>query len=409
MTLNSHTVFVAIGANLGQRATHIKNACRELELLSTTTIVTSFLYETSAAYVIDQPPFLNGVVKISTTLAPENLLKALKDIEARLGRIKTRRYGERTIDLDIILYDDINFDIPILTIPHKLMSEREFVLRPLCDLAPDLIHPVLKVSMGTLLSRLLPDPSMYKTIPLSALNNNGCTERLIKVGQYSRLAGILNVTNDSFSDGDESFTVEKCIKTGIELSQHLANGILDIGGQSSRPGAIVVGVEEEIKRVVPVIQGLRQAGVDTVISVDTYNGEVARAAIEAGADIINDITGGLGDPAMLTTAAQLKVPIVIMHMRGNFSNMKSLSNYINDDVIPEMTAELTQLVNKALDAGIYRWNIVIDPGIGFAKNGDHNIQILSNLSTLFDHSSLQDYPLLVGPSRKRFLGTIAGK
>jgi len=207
--------------------------------------------------------------------------------------------------------------------------------------------------------------------------------------------GILNVTPDSFADGGRHNDFEAAVHHGHEM---LAEGvdIIDIGGESTKPGVERVSEEEELARVIPVIKELAKTGVR--ISIDTMRASTARAAISAGAQIINDVSGGLADPEMLPTAAQLGVPYIAMHWRGHSKDMNSRAVY--GDVVKDVIAELQERVNAALDAGITKGNLILDPGIGFAKEAHHNWEIIDSI----DHFVALGYPVLVGGSRKRFLG-----
>ena len=207
--------------------------------------------------------------------------------------------------------------------------------------------------------------------------------------------GILNVTPDSFADGGRHNDFDAAVARGLEM---IAEGvdIIDIGGESTRPGADRVSEAEEIARTIPVIKELAKQGVK--ISIDTMRASTAEAAIKAGASIINDVSGGLADPLMLQTAARLHVPYIAMHWRGQSKDMNSKAIY--GDVVSDVISELQERVDAALDAGISRENLIIDPGLGFAKDADHNWAIIDAI----DQFVAMGYPVLVGASRKRFLG-----
>jgi dihydropteroate synthase len=209
------------------------------------------------------------------------------------------------------------------------------------------------------------------------------------------IMGILNVTPDSFADGRRHNDFEAAVARGLEM---IAEGvdIIDIGGESTRPGADRVSEADEIARTIPVITELAKHGVK--ISIDTMRASTAAAAIKAGASIINDVSGGLADPLMLQTAAALKVPYIAMHWRGQSKDMNSKAIY--GDVVSDVISELQERVDAALDAGISRDNLIIDPGLGFAKDADHNWAIIDAI----DQFVAMGYPVLVGGSRKRFLG-----
>jgi dihydropteroate synthase len=219
---------------------------------------------------------------------------------------------------------------------------------------------------------------------------------------------ILNLTPDSFSDGGkhslESAQVVETVRWMVEDGAH----IIDIGGQSSRPNAVEVSVQEEIDRVVPAIKAIRQAGLKIPISIDTYRAKVAEAAIHAGADIINDVSAGTLDAEMLRTAASLNAAVVLMHMRGTPQSMNSLAKY-EGDLIEIIGRELRARVEEAVKLGVRRWNIILDPGLGFAKTGDHNIEIIRRLPELRRQPGLNGMPWLLGPSRKRFIERITGE
>jgi dihydropteroate synthase len=207
--------------------------------------------------------------------------------------------------------------------------------------------------------------------------------------------GILNVTPDSFSDGGEFESFDSAVSHGLEM---LAEGadIIDIGGESTRPGAERITEEEELARVIPVIKELSKHG--AVISIDTMRSGVARAAVAAGATYINDVSGGLADTQMHHVAAELGCSYILMHWRGHSIDMNSKAIY--NDVVQEVKAELQEQVEKALAAGIAKENLILDPGIGFAKESDHNWELIHRIAEIVDLG----YPVLVGASRKRFLG-----
>ena len=207
--------------------------------------------------------------------------------------------------------------------------------------------------------------------------------------------GILNVTPDSFADGGRHNDFDAALSRGLEMIVEGVD-IIDIGGESTRPGTDRVSEEEEIARTIPVITELAKHG--ATISIDTMRASTAEAAINAGASIINDVSGGLADNAMLQTAARLKVPYIAMHWRGHSKEMNSKAIY--GDVVAEVIAELNERIAAALEAGIDKDKIIIDPGIGFAKDAEHNWAIIDSIEKFVDLG----YPVLVGASRKRFLG-----
>jgi len=218
------------------------------------------------------------------------------------------------------------------------------------------------------------------------------------LGSRTWLMGVLNVTPDSFSDGGLHLATDAAIRHGLDLFAAGAD-IVDVGGESTRPGAVAQSPQAEIRRVVPVITGLRQCSAG-LLSVDTTKSDVARAALDAGADIVNDISGLGFDPALAGLVAERGVPIVLMHLRGSFHDIHRQPRY--DDVMGEVCTELAQAVERALRGGVARSQIVVDPGIGFAKAAPHSLEVLRRLPEL---ASLR-CPILVGPSRKSFIGTV---
>jgi dihydropteroate synthase len=207
--------------------------------------------------------------------------------------------------------------------------------------------------------------------------------------------GILNVTPDSFADGGQHFAFEHAVHRGLEMIDEGVD-IIDIGGESTRPGADRVSAEEEESRVLPVIRAL--VGKGPQISIDTMRASTARKAVEAGATIVNDVSGGAADPEMFATVAALGCKYTLMHWRGHSKDMNSKAQY--DDVVAEVISEVTIQLDKALAAGIKRENIILDPGLGFAKDTEHNWEILKRI----DEFQSLGYPVLIGHSRKRFLG-----
>jgi len=212
--------------------------------------------------------------------------------------------------------------------------------------------------------------------------------------------GVLNVTPDSFSDGGQFLDKDRAIEHGLRMAADGA-AIIDVGGESTRPGAEGVSAEEQIRRVVPVIQGLSKK-TNVPVSIDTYHVEVADAALQVGASMINDISA-LSDERMAESVAEKQVPIVLMHMQGTPRTMQIEPNY--DDVVAEVLQFLLERAKKATAFGIPREVIFIDPGIGFGKTLEHNILLLKNL----DKFVATGYRVLVGTSRKNFIGSLTGK
>ena len=221
-------------------------------------------------------------------------------------------------------------------------------------------------------------------------------DRAIDLSQQSVIMGVLNVTPDSFSDGGEFLDAEKAVGHGVRMAAEGAQ-IVDVGGESTRPGALPVSADEEMGRVLPVIAKLRER-IAAFISIDTTKVVVARAALEAGASIINDVSGGRADPQMMKLAAEKKSAFIIMHMQGTPQSMQANPHY--DDVVGEVADFFRQQYATALECGIDFMAIAFDPGIGFGKTVEHNLELLSNLPRLRVHGR----PIVVGVSRKSSIG-----
>lgn len=225
-----------------------------------------------------------------------------------------------------------------------------------------------------------------------------CGDATIRCGERTLVMGILNVTPDSFADGGRYPSAADAVVAGRRMVDDGA-AILDVGGESTRPGSQPVPEDEELRRVLPVIEGLASAGVGVPISIDTRKPGVARAACAAGASIVNDV-GGARDPGMFDAVAASGAGLVLMHMRGEPGTMQEAPEY--GDVVAEVRTYLAERVEAAIFAGVAADRIAIDPGIGFGKSLDHNLALLRNLGALGDLRC----PIVVGPSRKRFIGTL---
>ncbi|KAI0060020.1 Dihydropteroate synthase [Artomyces pyxidatus] len=491
-----HSATIAFGTNLGDRFANIEAALRLLEVPERfiaghdifqpriTVVNTSFLYETSPMYVTDQPKFMNGACIVATNLPPRTLLEVLKAVETTVGRVPTIRNGPRPVDLDIVLYDDAIIDTRPeadranldnleghLVVPHPRMTEREFVLRPLNDMTPHYIHPLLKKPIHFLLSEVVSvtpadTPAMNKVVPFPRYPHSLALDPPVKAvpeipstreywsfpplhaphnqkasSRRTRIMATLNVTPDSFSDG----SVNNSLDAALQYATHSVSAgaeIIDIGGYSTRPGATYVTPEEEISRVVPIVQHLRSTNSsplkDVLISVDTFRPDVARAAVLAGANCINDVYAFTGPEYPLTRASaehfiemrrvarELAVPVVLMHSRGDAGANKDYSRY-NDSsskaVLDGVTLELGEKVDLIVGGpgGVRRWLVMVDPGIGFSKTLEGNLEILRSAATITADTmpptitggqssqalnSLRGYPQLIGASRKSFLGAI---
>lgn len=422
-------VVIALGSNEGDRVALFRDALRRLRSdLDFTLEAHSSLYETAPAYVEDQGRFLNaacvGTFPDSTSRDPLKLLDGLKSIEAALGRdFGGRRYGPRSMDLDVIFHGEGLHACERLTVPHARYSERPFVLGPLVDLTGasetwrdatrDGLLEAQRIwqGMGDEMA-VMTSADMARVMPLR--------DSLWGWGRSTMVMGILNVTPDSFSDGGAHFGgVDAAVRHARAMVAAGAT-IIDVGGQSTRPGATRVSTEEELARVIPVIRALNvEFGKrsDVHVSVDTFYGAVARTAADAGADIINDVSGGTWDKTMLPTVAALETPLpyVVMHVRGDPSDMQSAKNTTYDGhVCDDVGDGLLATARRCVEHGIEPWRLWIDPGIGFAKTGRANMELLRDLPRVRSRlapmgGALVNAPMLIGASRKRFLGEIAGR
>jgi len=225
-------------------------------------------------------------------------------------------------------------------------------------------------------------------------------ERVFDLSRHGLIMGVLNVTPDSFSDGGKFLTTEKAVEHGMQMAAEGAD-LIDVGGESTRPGAEPVAAEEELHRVIPVIEKLRPK-IHIPISIDTSKAQVASAAIETGASIVNDVTGGRGDEEMLPLVAETKSAFIIMHMQGNPRTMQLEPRYA--DVASEVADFFRQQYARAIECGSDPMAIAFDPGIGFGKTLEHNLELLAQLEKIRVH----DRPLVIGVSRKGFLAKLIG-
>jgi dihydropteroate synthase len=225
-------------------------------------------------------------------------------------------------------------------------------------------------------------------------------ERIVDLAEHGIIMGVLNVTPDSFSDGGKFLDADAAVAHGMAMAEQGAD-VIDIGGESTRPGAEPVSTDEELRRVIPTIERLR-GKINKVISVDTSKAEVARAALDAGACIINDVTGGRGDPQMLPLVAERKAAFIIMHMQGEPRTMQIEPHYEN--VVTELGEFFLQQYGHALECGVDPMGLAFDPGIGFGKTLAHNLELLRNLERL----RVYNHPLVVGVSRKSVLDKLGG-
>ena len=467
---HNHIAYIAFGSNQGNQIKNINEALHQLEKAKINVLSTSSLYISKPMYYKDQPDFFNGVIKVSfKDLSPHDLLKKCQEIEyEHIDRVKKFKNGPRSIDLDILLYDDIICNTNDLIIPHKSILERSFVLQPLCELlSSDILHPVTAEPFHHHLAQFLaskPDETLQESsdilqiVPIPRLevdhDKNPLKFDQLKYNRQTLIMGILNITPNSFSDGGDNYNVsaKEIEATALRLLDEGAT-ILDIGGVSTRPGSVAPSEEEELRRVLPVVKIVRESKNEKLstclISIDTYRAKVAEECLKAGADIINDISMGLYDPQIFDVVAKYGCPYIMNHTRGTPDTMSSLNNYdsnTNADIIEYMidplnpsfnvenwdsqvanliygiSRELGLQILKGFQRGIRKWQVILDPGIGFAKNLSQNLRIIKYASSFKKYSmmvnerceenvehfylSFNGLASLLGPSRKKFLGTI---
>ncbi|WVZ71410.1 hypothetical protein U9M48_020001 [Paspalum notatum var. saurae] len=415
-------IVIAMGSNVGDRVSTFDRALQLMKSSGVNITRHACLYETAPAYVTDQPRFLNSAVRGTTRLGPHELLKKLKEIEKDIGRTGGIRYGPRPIDLDILLYGNSQIDSETLIVPHERIHERPFVLAPLVDLlgasSDDVIeaswHSLSKCSGGFFeLWNKLGGESVIGTESIKRVLPVG--NRLLDWCERTLVMGVLNLTPDSFSDGGQFQQVEAAISQAKLLISEGAD-IIDVGAQSTRPFAKRLSPNEELERLVPILDEITKIPEmeGKLLSVDTFYAEVASEAVKRGAHMINDVSGGQLDPRILKVAAELGVPYVAMHMRGDPSTMQNEQNLQYDDVCKEVASELYTRVREAELSGIPLWRIVLDPGIGFSKKSGHNLEVIMGLESIRREMGKMSIgashvPILLGPSRKRFLGEICNR
>ncbi|PKI62462.1 hypothetical protein CRG98_017086 [Punica granatum] len=412
-------VVIAIGSNVGDRLNNFNEALRLMRKSGIEISRHGCLYETAPAYVTDQPRFLNSAVRGVTTLGPHDLLQELKKIEKDMGRTAGIRYGPRPIDLDILFYGKFRINSDTLTVPHERIWERPFVMAPLIDLLGlDVDNDTVASwhSMSVQSSGL--HESWQKLGGESLIGKEGM-KRVLPVGNWlwdwsekTSIMGILNLTPDSFSDGGMYQSVEAAVSHVRSMITEGAD-MIDLGAQSTRPSAELISPREELNRLLPVLEAVLEMPEmeGKFVSVDTFYSEVAREAVNRGAHLVNDVSAGKLDSQMFKAVAELKVPYIAMHMRGDPSTMQNNENVQYQDVCKEITSELYSRVKEAELSGIPAWRIIIDPGIGFSKRTEHNVDILVGLPAIREQIAMKSLavahgPMLIGPSRKRFLGEI---
>ena len=385
-------VYISGGSNQGNRLEYIRMAAQMLSP-AVRILRTSDLYLTEPWGYKPQPSFYNIIWEADTDLDPESLLKYFKEIETRIGRVKTLRYGPRVIDLDILLYGDQVYQSQDLTIPHANMRERRFVLQPLCDLIPMEQDPVTGQTWFELLQECPEDSVEKLDEPLAP------DKPVISWGLRSYTMGIVNLTPDSFS-GDGLMSGQNMITGALrQCDNFLENGadILDFGAESTRPGFAEVPEKAEILRLTPVLKEVRRRFPNALLSVDSRKAGVIRAALDCGIDWINN-TGDPDDEELARLCAESgKVTIL---MRTKPIRKSADETLTPDKILERVRSQLLDLATRAQKYGIKQGNIVLDPGIGFGSSPSCDLEIVRQIRQI----SLLGYPLLLGPSRKSFLG-----
>lgn len=415
-------VVIAMGSNVGDRLCNFNEALQLMKKLGVNITRHSCLYETEPAYVTDQPRFLNSAVRGVTKLGPHELLGVLKKIEKDMGRTNGIRYGPRPIDLDILFYGRFSIHSDTLTVPHERIWERPFVVAPLLDLLGSSVESDTVACWHSLSQQHNGLFETWEKLGGESLIGKEGMKRVLPIGNLlwdwslkTSVMGILNLTPDSFSDGGKFQSVEAAVAQ-VRLMISEGADMIDIGAQSTRPMATKISAEKELERLIPVLEAVltmpEMEG--KLVSVDTFYSKVASEAVGKGAHIVNDVSAGQLDPDMYKVVAGLKVPYVAMHMRGDPSTMQNEENLQYDDVCKQVASELYSKVRDAELSGIPAWRIIIDPGIGFSKKVEHNLDILLGLPAIRRHIAMKSLaashaPILIGPSRKRFLGEICNR
>jgi len=376
---HEQSVILSLGSNMGDRVKYVEEAIENLKNLGTVRRVSS-MYETDPMYVTDQGPFLNACIELGTALGPVDLLDAVKGIEQRMGRTFVQEKGPRNIDIDIVLYGNQTVRTDELTIPHPLRLDRPFVMAPLQEVVDrDRKDPISKVPV-----RNIPviKPPRY-------VEGLGSLQRCL-------VMGVLNVTPDSFSDGGKYVEIGKAVEHALSMVEAGA-AIIDVGGESTRPGAETVPIEDEIRRVSDVIKQLTMEGVK--VSIDTRKKAVAEEALKAGAIMVNDISFGTYDEEMLPFIREKNTTYVGMHMLGSTKTMDKLAQY--EDVVQEVRDWLAE---RAEISQLPPWRLIVDPGLGFSKTPEMSLKLVREIDVLRTIPAAT----MMGFSRKRFVGYAAG-
>ena len=385
-------VYISAGSNQGDRAEYLRMAVQLLQP-ALKILRTSEVYRTEPWGYKPQPSFYNLVWEAETDLDPDSLLKLFKEIETRIGRVKTFRYGPRVIDLDILLYDEQIIRTQNLTVPHASMRERRFVLQPLCDLIPMEQDPVTKKTWFELLQECPEEGIERLEEPLDP------DRPAIVWGLRSYVMGIVNLTPDSFSGDGLMNTRDMISNVQRQCDIFLDNGadILDFGAESTRPGFHEVPESEEIARLIPALKAARERFPHALISVDSRKPAVIRAALDQGADWIN-CTGDPAEEELGRLCAESGKKTVLMRSEPIRKNAEEILT--PEKILEKVRSQLLNKVNAVQKLGMKQQNIILDPGIGFGSSASCDLEIMRQIR----HISNLGYPILAGVSRKSFLG-----
>ena len=449
-------ICVGVGGNLGDR---LQNFAKTLDLLSQNgfdLVKAASLYETKPEDVEDQPRFLNSAVVLthSNRWTIRECLRKLKDIEREMGRdVENTTKGPRPVDLDVLFSEKTplfrgksgvgrsekrslsiasNDDLDV-EVPHPRIKERPFVLAPIADLSPKEEFDKNGDVSITFVNQMIAATKIWRTrfcgeetlMGTDVIQRVAPFKRNFPLEPYegeSKVMGVLNVTPDSFSDGGMfNSSVETALRRAEQLASQGAR-IIDVGGQSTRPGASKISASEEISRILPIlkviVERFKNDPRNIAVSVDTFYGEVVRVADEIGVDIINDVSGGDWDDDMLSAVSNTSAPLayIVSHQRENPEIMGKNAFYDTGCVAKTVGDEIaSQFHRKISPARIVPWRCWIDPGFGFAKSSEHCEELLSNLKDIRKSlhangcAGLAKAPMLVGMSRKRFIGNMLAK
>lgn len=381
-------ILIALGSNLSSRFGTPRQAIfKSLECLKmrgVDVLSCSPIFSTAPVPISDQPWYQNAVALIKTDLAPHELLKLLHEVEHEFGRVRTVKNAARVLDLDLLDYHGQVIADNSLTLPHPRMHHRAFVLLPLYKIVPNWVHPVLHTGVR----------DMLRALPQSELSATS-----IRLSYKPELMGILNITPDSFSDGGRHIDAQAAVAAAWKMIENGA-GIVDIGGESTRPGATPISSEEECARILPVVEELQDCG--AWLSIDTYHPQTMQRAIAKGVQMINDITG-MADPESRAIVADSDVDIVLMHMQNTPQTMQNAPHY--EDVVREVYEFFEQRIALCAASNIDPERLILDVGIGFGKTMDHNLKLLHNLGR-FKNFGVR---MMLGASRKRLIADVMGR